>query len=110
MPTTLKDVWSFFKDGWEPEPKIRTIVEIEDTMGRLRGTRVTVDDIDIVVISAKDLGPDFVGSALFLRSSSSPYWAFVPQREFGRVPQTPKDVVARYPGFGELFEHLETID
>lgn len=107
----VHDVWRFFEDGWEPEPKIRKVIEFaEGAMIRLRGTRVTVDDMDIVVISAKHDEPDFVGCVLFWRSSASAYWNIVPQRDFDLVPEKPKALVELYPKFRELFVHVETVD
>jgi len=108
------DVWSYFHDAWDEVPKVRKIVEVKDERGgRVRGVRVTVDDLDLVVI-AEENDSEFAGRlqgcCLFWRSSCRAFWNYIPQALFSVGPQTPGAWVDRHPELKELFVHLETVD
>ena len=99
-----KDLHIHFEGGWEAHPKIQNIIEIRDERGRrIKGTRVAVHDVDIVVISADDMTPSFLSCCLFWRSYARLYWNFIPQAQFGQVPETPRALVNRHPEFSKLF-------
>ena len=109
------DVWSYFRDGWDEGPQVPKVVEVKDDRGRrVVGVRVTVDDLDLVVISEVDGGFDFRGRlrgcCLFWRNSAEPFWNYVPQALFSAHPETPRAWVDEHPEFKELFVHLETVD
>lgn len=108
------DVWSYFNDAWDEKPQVRKVVEVKDERDRrVRGVRVTVDDLDLVVI-AEDSDIYFPrrlqGCALFWRSSCRAFWNHIPQALYSLGSDTPGEWVDRHPELKELFVHLETLD
>ena len=85
------------------------VVEVwgDDEFPIHKGTSLTVDVVDMVVISMWSTNWDsYRECCVFWRAPQSPEWRCVSQQSLPAELQTPPGWIKKYPAFGDLFEPI----